>query len=178
MTTDEEGADTAALVASARAGDRAAFGTLYLRYRRFVHGILLANAERVDVQDLVQDVFFRALRQVHTLRDAGAFGGWLAAMARNEARMHHRGARPTEAPSDQHPSTPPDVVPDALELSDVLRALRRLPERYREPLILRLVEQMRGEDIAERLGLTHGTVRVDMHHGLRLLREQLAHHHD
>jgi RNA polymerase sigma factor (sigma-70 family) len=59
-------------------------------------------------------------------------------------------------------------------MDDVLRALRALPERYREPLTLRLVEQMGGEEIALKLGLTHGTVRVYLHHGIRLLREQLG----
>jgi RNA polymerase sigma-70 factor (ECF subfamily) len=164
--------ETAALVSAARDGDRAAFGTLYERYARFVHGVLLASAPREDVADLVQEVFLRALRQLHTLREPAAFGGWLATMARNEARMHHRSARPTEELSDQLAG--PATAPAALAMEDVLRALRALPERYREPLTLRLVEQMGGEEIALKLGLTHGTVRVYLHHGIRLLREQLG----
>src|SRR3982074_683419 len=85
--------DTTALVCAARDGDRAAFGSLYERFARLVHGVLLASAERDDVPDLVQDVFFRALRQLHTLREPGAFGGWIATMARDEARMHPRAAK-------------------------------------------------------------------------------------
>jgi RNA polymerase sigma-70 factor (ECF subfamily) len=177
-TTRPAHAETERLVAAAREGSREAFGTLYERYARFVHGILLANAERDDVPDLVQDVFFRAFRQLHTLRDANAFGAWLATLARNEARMRRRRTRPSEPLSDQMAGPAPEVDRDALEMDVVLRALHRLPERYREPLILRLVEQMGGEDIATRLGLTHGTVRVYLHHGLRLLREQLAPAHD
>ena len=167
-----QSADTAALVHAARDGDRVAFGVLYERFGRLVHGVLLASADRDDVQDLVQEVFFRALRQLHTLREPSAFGGWIAAMARNEARMHHRAVKPTEALTDQLPGPAP--ARDALEMDDVLRALRVLPERYREPLTLRLVEQMSGEEIAATLDLTHGTVRVYLHHGIRLLREQLA----
>ena len=170
---DDPSAETAALVCAARDGDRGAFGTLYERFGRLVHGVLLASAQRDDVQDLVQDVFFRALRQLHTLREPAAFGGWIAAMARNEARMHHRSAKPTVELSNQlpEPLSAPDA--DALAMQDVLRALRALPERYREPLTLRLVEQMGGEEIAATLGLTHGTVRVYLHHGIRLLRERL-----
>ena len=171
-------ADTAALVRAARDGDRAAFGMLYERYARFVHGVLLASAEHDDVQDLVQDVFFRALRQLHALREPAAFGGWIATLARNEARMHHRSAKPTVELSDQLPGPAAEPPPAALEMQDVLRALRALPERYREPLTLRLVEQMGGEEIADRLGLTHGTVRVYLHHGMRLLREQLRDEHE
>jgi RNA polymerase sigma-70 factor (ECF subfamily) len=173
-TIDARSSETEALVRAARDGDRAAFGTLYARFARLVHGVLLASAQRDDVPDLVQDVFFRALRQLHTLREPAAFGGWLATMARNEARMHHRAAKPTEALSDQLAGPAPAVPANVLEMDDVLRALRALPERYREPLTLRLVEQMGGEEIALKLGLTHGTVRVYLHHGIRLLREQLG----
>jgi len=172
--------ETAGLVSAARDGDRAAFGALYERYARMVHGVLLATAQQDDVQDLVQDVFFRALRQLRTLREPAAFGAWIATIARNEARMHHRAEKPTEELSHQHPDPggDPDSVPDRLGTDDVLHALRAVPERYREPLTLRLVEQMGGEEIAARLGLTHGTVRVYLHHGLRLLREQLGAPHD
>ena len=176
-TIDASSTETAALVVAAREGDRVAFGRLYERYARFVHGVLLASAQRDDVQDLVQDVFFRALRQLQTLREPAAFGGWIAAMARNEARMHHRAAKPTEELSDQLPEPAPAPATHALELEDVLRALRALPERYREPLTLRLVAQMGGEEIAQKLGLTHGTVRVYLHHGIRLHREQLGEAH-
>jgi RNA polymerase sigma-70 factor (ECF subfamily) len=164
--------DTAALVHAAQGGDRAAFGALYERFARLVHGVLLTGAQRDDVPDLLQEVFLRALRQLHTLREPAAFGGWIATMARNEARMHHRSERPAEELSDQVAEAPSSS--DTMEMEDVLRALRALPERYREPLTLRLVEQMGGEEIARTLGLTHGTVRVYLHHGIRLLREQLG----
>lgn len=164
--------ETAELVVAARAGDRASFGLLYERYARLVHGVLLASAQRDDVEDLVQDVFFRALRQLHTLREPAAFGSWIATLARNAARMHHRSARRSEELSDQYAA--PVSTPAPLGTADVLRALRALPERYREPLTLRLVEEMSGEEIAQQTGLTHGTVRVYLHHGIRLLREQLG----
>ena len=170
--TDVRTIETAALVRAAQEGDRAAFGALYERFARLVHGVLLSGVQRDDVPDLLQEVFLRALRQLHTLREPAAFGGWIATMARNEARMHHRSERPTEELSDQLAGSAPPA--EATEMDDVLRALHALPERYREPLTLRLVEQMGGEEIARTLGLTHGTVRVYLHHGIRLLREQLA----
>lgn len=173
ISPDVHTAETAALVGAAQAGDRAAFGALYERFARLVHGVLLASASRDDVPDLLQEVFLRALRQLHTLREPAAFGGWIATMARNEARMHHRAARLTEELSEQVAGSAPSA--ETMDLDDVLRALRALPERYREPLTLRLVEQMGGEEIARTLGLTHGTVRVYLHHGIRLLREQLGH---
>ena len=55
------------LVLAAREGDRAAFGGLYARYARMVHGILLARVPASDVDDLVQDVFLRALPRLWRL---------------------------------------------------------------------------------------------------------------
>jgi len=56
----------------------------------------------------------------------------------------------------------------------VLAAIQRLPEAYRETLVLRLVEGMTGPEIAERTGLTPGSVRVNLHRGMQMLREALA----
>ena len=164
--------DTAQLVLAAQAGDRSAFGALYESHARLVHGLLLANAERDDVQDLVQDVFLTVLQQLHTLRDAHAFAGWLMTITRNRARMHHRGARPTAPLPEDIPGSA--SAESRLETSEVLHALQSLPDRYREPLTLRLVEGMGGEDIARLTGLTHGTVRVYLHQGLKLLRDKLG----
>jgi len=70
-------------VDEARRGDRAAFGKLYDRYARLVHGVRLAKVPLDEVDDLVQDVFMTALRRFSTLREAGSFGAWLVAIARN-----------------------------------------------------------------------------------------------
>jgi hypothetical protein len=83
-------------VAAAQDGDRAAFGQLYERYARMVHGVLLARVPAGEVDDLVQDVFMRALRRPSIVRDAGSFGAWLAAIARNVANDYHRRSVPEE----------------------------------------------------------------------------------
>ena len=56
----------------------------------------------------------------------------------------------------------------------ILAVVRVLPEPYREPLILRLVEGMTGPEIATRTGLTHGSVRVNLCRGMEMLREKLG----
>jgi RNA polymerase sigma-70 factor, ECF subfamily len=158
-----------ALVEAARDGNRAAFGRLYDRYARMIHGILLARVPRGEVDDLVQDVFLNALRQLRSLRETGAFGGWLARIARNRANDYHRHAHEAvELPEDLGGPDPPD--PEALE---ALGAIRSLPEAYRETLVLRLVEGMTGEEIAAHTGLTPASVRVNLHRGMKQLREKL-----
>ena len=163
-------AEEARLVEAFRSGDREAFEILYERYARMVHGILLARVPRADVEDLVQEVFLAAFRSIRTLREVRAFGGWLAMITRNRATDYHRRAVETEElPLNLGASDPSD-----LEAKDILDAIRSLPEAYRESLVLRLVEGMTGPEIAERTGLTPGSVRVNLHRGMQQLREKLS----
>jgi RNA polymerase sigma-70 factor (ECF subfamily) len=171
MDFDEE-----PLVRAAQAGDRAAFGQLYQRYARMVHGVLLARVPVSAAEDLVQDVFLQVLPRMKSLRDTSRFGPWLAAIARNRAMDFHRHTKPAAPFEEQigtietgQPSNSNVGVEDGMAL---LNALRELPEAYREPLILRFVEGMTGPEIAERTGLTHGSVRVNLHRGMQMLREK------
>jgi RNA polymerase sigma-70 factor (ECF subfamily) len=172
--------DDSALVLAARAGDRGAFGGLYQRYARTVHGILLARVPSGDVDDLVQDVFLRALPRLASLRDVSRFGAWLSAIARNMANDYFRKTKPesavTESLSEQDAPEPP--ARPTLHVSDseaamILAIVRSLSETYRETLILRLVEGMTGPEIAARTGLKPGSVRVNLHRGMQQLREKL-----
>ena len=159
------------LVRAAAGGDRGAFGELYLRYARMVHGILLARVPPGEAEDLVQDVFVSALRRLRGLRTTEAFRGWLAAIARNRAIDYFREARHAEPLEEA--ALPNRAAPahDAFELLDVIR---RLPEAYRETLILRLVEGMTGPEIARQTGLTPDSVRVNLCRGMKMLRDSLG----
>ena len=163
-----QAADTA-LVQSARDGNRAAFGELYGRYRRMVHGILLAHVSYADAEDLMQSVFMQAMQRLPALRDTEAFGGWLAAIARNLAFDHHR-RRKNLVELNESECGPVRAHEPAL----ALEAIRRLPEAYRETLMLRLVEGMTGPEIAARTSLTPDSVRVNLCRGMKLLRAQLG----
>lgn len=161
--------DGPALVEAARGGDRTAFSALYARYARMVHGVLLARVPRIDVEDLVQDVFVTALQRLDGLRDTSAFGGWLAAIARNRATDHLRHVpRTTELPPGLAAAES-----DRSEAVLVLAIIQSLPEAYRETLVLRLVEGMTGPEIAASTGLTEGSVRVNLHRGMKQLRDRL-----
>ncbi len=166
-----ETSDELGLVAAARAGDRAAFGRLYQRYGRMVHGVLLARVPRGQVEDLVQDVFLLALRRLDSLRDLARFGGWLAMIARNRATDFHRRSRDTVEFTDELAG--PETSDDAEALA-VLALLRGLPEAYRETLVLRLIEGMTGPEISIRTGMTEGSVRVNLHRGMKLLRARMG----
>ncbi len=158
------------LVRAVLDGDRDGFARLYDLYAPLVHGILLARVPRAEVDDLVQDIFLHAYKKLHTLRDGSAFGPWIAMIARNRAIDFHRRSKETVEindelrGSDMHDS----------KAAEILELIRNLPEAYRETLVLRLVEGMTGPEIAARTGLTAASVRVNLHRGMKLLRERLG----
>ncbi|HLY62753.1 MAG TPA: sigma-70 family RNA polymerase sigma factor [Terriglobia bacterium] len=162
--------EDARLVIAARDGNRAAFGELYAKYARVVHGILLTRVPPADVDDLVHDVFLHAMRKLGSLREAAAFAGWLAAIARNRAADFHRRSREhVELKDDVAEAGPPHAEPHA-----ILAMIQTLPDAYSETLILRLVEGLTGPEIAARTGLTPGSVRVNLHRGMEQLRAKLG----
>jgi RNA polymerase sigma-70 factor (ECF subfamily) len=132
-----------------------------------VHAILLGRVPRRDVDDLVQEVFLTVYTRIRELREPGAFGGWIATIARNRATDHLRQSREQVELPDELPGGDPIDT----ETFAVLAIVRALPEAYRDTLLMRLVEGMSGNEIAERSGLTPASVRVNLHRGMKLLRE-------
>jgi RNA polymerase sigma-70 factor (ECF subfamily) len=163
-------APEAILVTAVIEGNHDQFAPLYDLYAPLVHGILLARVPRNEVDDLVQDIFLHALKKLHTLRDRAAFGPWIAMIARNRAMDFHRQSHRTEEVTDDMRIT----GPSGSRATEMLEIVRSLPDAYRETLVLRLVEGMTGPEIASRTGLTPASVRVNLHRGMKLLREKLG----
>jgi RNA polymerase sigma-70 factor (ECF subfamily) len=161
------------LIRAAADGDRGAFGELYVRYARMVHAILLARVPPSAAEDLVQEVFLSAMRQLKGLRTASAFRGWLCAIARNRAIDYFRASK-QDAPLDDEVERTHGVAGSGQHMFEVLEAIRSLPEAYRETMLMRLVEGMTGPEIAERTGLTPESVRVKLCRGMKMLRELLG----
>lgn len=160
----------AQLVRAVLDGDRDVYGSLYSLYAPLVHGILLARMPRSEVEDMVQEIFLHALRKLHTLRDANSFGPWVAMIARNRAMDFHRKTRATEEVTEELRG----VDSGESRAAEILEIIRTLPDAYRETLVLRLVEGMTGPEISMRTGLTPASVRVNLHRGMKLLREKLG----
>jgi RNA polymerase sigma-70 factor (ECF subfamily) len=154
-------------------GHRDQFAKLYALYAPLVHGILLARVPRDEVDDLLQDIFLDALRKLHTLRDTTAFGPWVAMIARNRAVDFHRGSREKVELTDDLRSDE-SSGPAKRRAAEILEVIRSLPDAYRETLVLRLVEGMTGPEIARHTGLTPDSVRVNLHRGMKLLRQKLG----
>jgi RNA polymerase sigma-70 factor (ECF subfamily) len=166
MPTDQE------LLKRALKRDHEAYADLFRRYAPLVRGVVLASAPQSEVDDAMQEVFILSWRRLGSLRDESAYAPWLATIARRTATSFLR-SQLRRLARVRHLMKPAHQPDDAGAVNEILEEIRTLPEAYREPLILRLVEQMSGEQIAEHTGLTTGSVRVNLHRGMKLLRQRL-----
>lgn len=168
----DEAESVPTLVDAARRGTGGAMDALFRRFAPVVHGVLLGYVQKADADDLTQEVFETAMQRLGDLRETAAFPGWLLGIARHAALDAKRRRVPLTGIEI-------DVVDarasheDRLDAERALSAIRGLPEAYRETLLLRLVEGLTGPEIAERTGLTAGSVRVNLHRGMALLRVAL-----
>ncbi len=160
-------AGEAAALARARAGELAAFGALVRRHQARVFRFLLRMLDaREEAMELTQDVFVKAWQALPDWRPEAAFSTWLLQIARNAALDQLRRRRVVRfAPLEEGLEVADDAPgPEARYASrqrqaQLERALQRLAAEHREILLLRDIEDMPYEDIAEVLGISLGTVK-------------------
>jgi RNA polymerase sigma-70 factor (ECF subfamily) len=166
----------AALVHRARRGERRAFGLLWQQHAATVRAVVASVLPFRLVDDVVQDVALAAMAKIGTLRAEQGFAAWLCAIARNRARnvrsSRRSGGSADGVDMDALPAAPADAA--ASEADEILTQLRALPPTYREPLALRFLAGLSGPEIGDRLGMTHGSVRVNLCRGMKLLRARLS----
>jgi len=168
------------LATRARAGDRAAFGQLVERFapqaRRVARAVL---QDPHDADDAAQDAFLAALVKLDQYDPRRPFGPWLMRIVANAAtdRRRRRTVRQVEplAPELTGGGPRPDREAEQSALGDRLRAaLAELPERRRIAVVLFDVDGYSHAEIAQILGIPEGTVRSEVFHARRRLRELLA----
>ncbi len=170
----------AELATRARGGDRVAFGQLVERFapqaRRVARAVL---QDPHDADDAAQDAFLAALVKLDQYDPRRPFGPWLMRIVANAAtdRRRRRTVRQVEplAPELTGGGPRPDREAEQSALGDRLRAaLAELPERRRIAVVLFDVDGYSHAEIAQILGIPEGTVRSEVFHARRRLRELLA----
>jgi len=192
------------LVAWTRQGHMEAFDRLVRRHRRSVYGLIVRLLHDHDLaEDMTQDVFVKAFREIETHRLEGSFSSWILRIANNHALNHLKREQSLKrrgldtVPLDPTPdtssprgltagalrpvgwSTPTPTPRDMSALAPALQeALGRLREKYRECFIMREIEQRSYEDIAEIMDMPVGTVSTCLNRARSKLREALGHLYD
>lgn len=186
-----------ALLKAIRSGDSAAFDVLIGMYSAKLYKVAYALlGSRQDAEEVVQDTFLRAYRAMRTFRGDSSLETWLHRitmnLARNKYQWNHRrgsglnvsltscdgsdGDSGTENEQDvPDRRMEPDVVLEQDEIGTIImKALSRLPDNIRETMLLRHVNDMPYELIAQKLDCKVGTVKSRLSRGREMLRDSLA----
>ena len=168
------------LVAAWRGGDELAADQLVRRHAASLGRYLAANgASSADVDDLVQDTFFRAFRGLDGWRGEGSFRGWLFRIAGNLLKDRFRSSKGRVfleiADHDVADHSDPEGELAADEVGRQLTAgLSRLPRMQREVFLLRVQQGLEYNEIAAALSTSPGAARVHYHHAVKRLKEWLT----
>jgi RNA polymerase sigma-70 factor, ECF subfamily len=159
------------LLAAARQGDLDAFAELIRRYERRVRSVLarLLDDER-DVEEAAQDVFVQAWRNLAGYRGEAALFTWLYRIAVNEALMRRRRKYVPVGELDEAlaGASEPEVSDDW-----VLTRVRALPDELRLPLVLRDLQGLSNQEVAEVLGLSLAATKSRVHRARMRIRAEL-----
>ncbi|HUG92059.1 MAG TPA: sigma-70 family RNA polymerase sigma factor [Planctomycetaceae bacterium] len=175
------------LISECLAGRPEAFGELVVRYQdRLFHSLVGMLGSADEARDAAQDAFVQAFSRLDTFRGQSAFYSWLFRIAVNAAVSRKRKARRSgtslDAAREQSGTEPIDGRPDsepsyAMEVSESQRlvrtALAELSDEFRTVLVLKEIEELKYEEIAEIMDCPVGTVRSRIHRARAELREKL-----
>jgi RNA polymerase sigma factor (sigma-70 family) len=146
------------LLEASRRGERAAFGALVERYQHVVCAITYSRTrDQALSEDVAQDTFIAAWKQLDQLREPGSLRSWLFGIARNLARKARRRSdreTPIEEPIVEAGDNPFDAVSGAQAERVVGEALSKVPETYRDVLVLYYREQRSVREVAAALGIS------------------------
>ena len=171
-------------------GSEAAFRALVQRYRtRIMNLVCRFINDRDRAEEISQEVFLRVFRNRERYRKSGKFSTWIFTIAVNltkneiRSRVRHRGTFSLDAMEDESggqgvgfpdENPLPDEDLNAREIGQkVADALRKIPARYREAVVLRDVEGLSYEEVGEILRIPGGTVRSRINRARLMLKERL-----
>jgi len=184
MTTKVSGDSDAQLVEWTLSGDRSAFAKIVTRYQSLICSITYSGTGSLSLsEDLAQETFLAAWKQLSELRDPVRLRSWLCGIARFLVGKEYRRQRrePVHAAAtldciQERPSLAASPATQAIsreEESILWRALERVPDVYREPLILFYREDKSIESVAAELELSEDAVKQRLSRGRKLLREEV-----
>ena len=185
MITQASGNNDAQLVECTLAGDRAAFGMIVKRYQSLVCSITYNATGSLSLsEDLAQDAFLTAWKQLRELREPARLRSWLCGITRFLVGKEFR--RQGREPMHAAEALEEIQEPSSLEASPLLqavsreeeailwRALERIPDTYREPLILFYREEKSIERVAAELELSEDAVKQRLSRRRKLLHEEVV----
>lgn len=186
MTTAMSAAanNDAELVAASLSGNRDAFGLIVARYQSLICSLAYSATGSLGAsEDLAQETFITAWKRLRRLREQHKLRAWLCGIARNRinSALRRDGREPVHAAGpleEVHDSVSPEPLPHDQAIGKeeeaiLWRSLERIPEIYREPLVLFYREYQSVENVAAALELSEDAVKQRLSRGRKLLHEQV-----
>lgn len=175
---EQTGDSDAALIVAWQRGEESAASELVRRHATALARFLAAAGAHEELEDLVQETFFRAFRRLDGFRGTASFRTWLMAIGSNALKDHHRRRKPTvlsiEAREVEDRRSDPHA--EAVE-RDLLRRLQEqvaaLPRMQRDVFLMRAQQGAEYGEIAAALGTSVGAARVHYHHAVKRLKAVL-----
>jgi RNA polymerase sigma factor (sigma-70 family) len=169
------------LVTASRSGDRRAFGQIIRKYQAMVSGLIYAACGDLHrSEDVAQETFISAWKSLSGLRDASKLAGWLCQIARRRLADASRKAPNKEisfgqafAPG-QEPVAPVNEALTAEESEVLWQTLARVPQPYRETLVLFYRQEQSTAQVAAAMETTEASVRQRLTRGRQMLRDEVA----
>jgi RNA polymerase sigma-70 factor (ECF subfamily) len=191
MTGPSVARDEAVMIAAILAGDLPQFHDLIRPFERRVYLMALSMLrDEAEAEDVAQEAFLRAFRSLSKFRADSKFSTWLISITLNEARSRLRQRQLVkmesldETAEDQRHVSPAllrdwrEIPSEALERKEVRSILRQaieeLPEIYRDVFVLRDVEEMSVNEVAEAMGVSISVVKVRLHRARIMLQKRLV----
>ncbi|MEV6598033.1 RNA polymerase sigma factor [Actinoplanes sp. NPDC051346] len=175
--------DDAAAAGLAREGDPDAYEVLVVRYTASAHRFAVLLGAGEDADDVVQEAFVKAYRQISRYRGDSGFRPWLFSIVANETRNLHRSRKRRDglalraAAVEETGVTGPDPAEVTLAVErrrQLVEQVRRLDFREREVLVCRYFLDLSEAETAQALSIPKGTVKSRTSRALARLRDRLA----
>ena len=168
----------AALIAAWRRGEEAAGSALVRRHTDALARFLAASGAGEDLEDLVQETFFRAFRKLDGFRGTAAFRTWLMAIGSNALKDMRRRHKAVVLPIDERdvPDGGADPHDGAVErdlLARLQEQVSRLPPKQRDVFLMRAQQGAEYDEIAKALNTSVGAARVHYHQAVKRLKAVL-----
>ncbi len=175
------------IIARVATGDVGAFAELMRRYNRKLYRTARAmTGDNGEAEDIVQEAWTRAYAHIADFRNESAISTWLVRIVLNEALGRKRRTRPTVEldETNEHQMSSVIMLPSCganpessmsrTQVRHLLeRAIDTLPPDFRTVFVLRSVEEMRGAEVAQQLGIPEATVKTRLHRARALIRQEL-----
>jgi RNA polymerase sigma-70 factor (ECF subfamily) len=177
----DEKKDESRLIAQAKAGQREAFETLMNRYRKEIYNLSYRiSGNHHDADDIAQNTFIKAYFSLKKFRGESSFKTWIYMIALNTSKSFlakHSRREKMEFPLKEEVTVSraeSAVSDEALSAKGIVaRALKNMPERQKEVLILKFFHGMKHVEIAKALGITTGAAKANLFHAVKYLKSKI-----